>query len=140
MAFLLVTSDGHRGDVIRNVTVEQWQNAKFETLQDGTKCCTVSVWEHKTSTKMGAAVMVISNPRARRCILAFHDYVRPIFFANAPNKLVSKDNPTLPLFADREVKRLKCSDSMVAAFKRCLVEEGLATMAEIGGINAKDFW
>ena len=86
MAFLLVTSDGHRGDVIRNVTVEQWQNAKFETLQDGTKCCTVSVWEHKTSTKMGAAVMVISNPRARRCILAFHDYVRPIFFTSHPDE------------------------------------------------------
>jgi hypothetical protein len=83
--------------------------------------------------------MVISDPRARRCIQAFHDYVRPIFYANAPNKLVSKDDPSLPLFVDREAKRLKRSDSMVAAFKRCLVEDGLATMAEIGGINAKDF-
>ncbi len=35
MAVLLVTGGGHRGDVIRNMTVEEFHNVRFKRREDG---------------------------------------------------------------------------------------------------------
>ncbi len=78
MALLLVTCGGHRGVVLRKLSLKEWREAEFFGDPRGRQEMVVRVRHHKTFDSSGSAVLVVRRPRIRALIQQYLAHARPL--------------------------------------------------------------
>ena len=132
MACLLVLGGGHRRDVIRNMTVEEFAAARRKN-----GIWQVLVFRHKTGGS-GPAYLSFIDDRLFDCCSAYLKHVRPEFVAMAKSPRSDEDGK-LPFFLSDNGSLLDRNVNATDFFKKQIVALGVATKAELKNLTGKCF-
>ena len=105
MAHLLVHGGGHRTDVVRGVTLGEWQQAQTVKNKFGTEVKVIHVHHHKTFKTYSTAELAVADLRVCCAIQSYVDFVRPEFVAQSV-PAGNPNDPSLTLFLGRFGKKI----------------------------------
>ena len=134
MCLCLVVCGGLRPDVARGMTLAEWRDRKITRASKGTaRVWEVKVQDHKTGQK-GDAMFTFHDRRVERCLEYFIERIRPLFLKNS-----SQEDLSLPVFLDREGKKVQKICDATRWFTSCVVKEGWYTRQQMKGFTSYCF-
>jgi hypothetical protein len=132
MACLLVLGGGHRGEVVRNLTLEEFCEAKRKN-----DVWVALVFKHKTGSE-APAYLTFFDDRLFSCMNAFLKHVRPEFvrMSDPPG---DPEDGTLQFFLNEQGGYIDRNLNATEFFKKQILSMGLQTKEQLKGLTGKCF-